>query len=375
MRVNREALLHKLVQVSPGLATREILEQSASFVFKDGKIYTFNDEILCEADYKSDIEGAVHAAPLVALLNKLSEDDLDIISKDGELLISGKKSRAGIRMHQEILLPFDAVDKPDGWKPLHPEFSDALEVVQGSASKDDLHFNLTCIHLSPNHVEACDGYQMTRYVLDTGLLKDCLIKRESAKSVVGLGLNRVSEGKNWIHFRSDDLTISCRRWVQDYIDLDETLDFKGKKTTLPGGLAEAVEKAEIFSSNNASENQVLIQIKEGRLRLKGEGAHGWFEERTKIEYDGDPISFLIPPKLLTEITKRTNDCEVTSERLRIDAGKFVFVACLGAVDSKPQATAEADEPEEKKKARPAKKVSKAEAASPAPVKRRRKQVT
>ena len=328
VQLKREQFLRKLVQVSPGLATRELLEQAASFVFKDGDIVTFNDEIFCSTHFESGITGAIHAAPLLALLNKMTDEDISIEAGENELLVIGKRSRAGIRMSSEILLPTDTVEKSDTWADLHNEFGDALEVVQGSASKDDLHFNLTCIHLSPKFVEACDGYQLTRYNIETGLKHNCLIKRDSAKRIVGLGMSQVSEGKNWIHFRSTDLQISCRRWVQDYLNLDEMIDFKGKPTTLPGGLAEAVEKAEIFSSDNAAENQVLVEMKQGKLRLKGEGAHGWYVEQKKIAYEGAPITFLISPKLLTEITKRTNDCEITTDRLKIDAGKFVFVACL-----------------------------------------------
>lgn len=331
LRLKREKFLHKLQQVSPGLATREILEQSASFVFKDGKIITFNDEILCIAEYDCGITGSVHAGPLIALLNKLADEEVEVQAGENELLVTGKQSRAGVRMNKEVLLPTESVEEATTWKPLDAEFNESLEVVQGSASKDDLHFNLTCIHLSPKFVEACDGFQMTRYNLKTGLSHDCLIKRDSAKNLIGLGVTQVCEGKNWIHFKSDDLRISCRRWVQEYKDLDDLINFTGKKTTLPGGLAEAVDKAEIFSVDNASENLVLVQIKSGKLRLKGEGAHGWYEERKKIAYEGEPISFMIPPRLLAEITKRTNDCEITSQRLKIDAGKFVFVAVLGTV--------------------------------------------
>ena len=331
MRLKREQLLHRLQQVSPGIASREILEQSASFVFSKGKIVTFNDEILCEADFDCGVEGSVHATPLLNLLGKMADEDVEISANESDFLVTGKNSRAGVRMNKEILLPYDSVEAPGKWHPLHGEFNEAIEVVQGSASKDDLNFNLTCIHLSPKYIEASDGYQLTRYIIATGLEHDCLIKKDSAKNFVGLGMTQVSEGKNWIHFRSNDMRIACRRWVQEYIDLDEVINFTGKKTTLPGGLAEAVDKAEVFSTDNASENLVLIQIKQGKLRLKGEGAHGWYEERKKIEYDGDPISFMIPPRLLAEVTKRTNDCEITAERLKIDAGKFVFVAVLGTV--------------------------------------------
>jgi len=83
----------------------------------------------------------------------------------------------------------------------------------------------------------------------------------------------------------------------DYVDLDDRIDFKGKSTVLPGGLAETVDKAEIFSAESTSENQVFVQMKEGKLRIKGEGVHGWYEERRKIAYSGDPIAFFVHPNV------------------------------------------------------------------------------
>jgi DNA polymerase III sliding clamp (beta) subunit (PCNA family) len=345
MRINREYLLHKLQQVSPGLASREIVEQSASFVFNEGSIATFNDEVLCIADLECDIVGAVHAAPLSSLLSKLAEDELDISSNGSELLVKGKRSRSGIRMQKDILLPISSVELPDdsSWSDLHGEFVEALTIVEGSASKDDSTFNLTCIHVSPKYLEACDGYQLTRYKLKTGITNECLIKRDAAKSLIGSSVNQVSEGKNWIHFRGKEIRISFRKWIQDYVDLSQLISARGQKTTLPGGLAEAVDKAEIFSADNSVRNEVTVQIRQGRLRLKGEGGHGWYEERKKIEYTGEPISFMISPKLLTEITKRTNDCEITRGCLRIDAGKFIFVAALGEIEEKEEVVAEQEE--------------------------------
>jgi len=328
MRIKREMLLSKLQQVSPGLAKREILEQSGSFIFKDGQILTFNDEILCVADYDCHLEGAVHAQQLLALLSKLPDEEIEIETAEGQFRVKGRGKRAGVAMNAEILLPVDAVELPTAWQSLHSDFGDGLEVVQGSSSKDDLHFNITCIHIEPDYVEACDGYQVTRYKIKTGFKSECLIKKESVHSIVGHNFTELCEGEHWVHFRKPELRISCRRWIQEYPDLSEMINCSGKPTTLPGGLADAVDKAEIFSTDASSEDLIHVAIKNNKLRLRGEGPHGWYEEQKKIAYSGDPISFYIPPKLLMEITKRTNDCQISENRLKIDAGKFIFVACL-----------------------------------------------
>ena len=56
--------MHKLEAVSPGLATREAIEQSSCFVFKDGRVMTFNDEVACSIDCELGFDGAVAAKPL-----------------------------------------------------------------------------------------------------------------------------------------------------------------------------------------------------------------------------------------------------------------------------------------------------------------------
>ena len=58
MRVSREKLMQALEAVSPGLANRELIEQSSCFVFKSGMVMTFNDEVAGRFTYVSCL-GAV----------------------------------------------------------------------------------------------------------------------------------------------------------------------------------------------------------------------------------------------------------------------------------------------------------------------------
>lgn len=335
MKYNREELLRVLEAVSPGLAIKEAIEQSSCFVFLQGEVATFNDEVACVMPMTSftDEEIAVPAKPLMDLLRKLAENEIDIELIANELVIKGKKRRAGITCEAEVALPIGSVDRPEVWNALDPEFTDAVGVVQQCASRDQNQFHLTCIHLTPEYIEACDNFQMVRYPIPMEIEESCLVKRDSLKHVMGLGMIEVSETGTWMHFRNGaGLVLSVRREILDYEDLTAILEVTGDKTTLPGGLAEAVEKAEVFSAENSENNVVFIELRKGKLRIRGVGVSGWYEERKDVKWMGEPLSFSIAPNLLVEITNRTNDCYITPGRLMVDGGKFTYVTCLGKVE-------------------------------------------
>ena len=48
--IPREAFLRTLEAVQPGLDPTGAIEQSSCFIFKDGAVMTFNDEVSCRMD-------------------------------------------------------------------------------------------------------------------------------------------------------------------------------------------------------------------------------------------------------------------------------------------------------------------------------------
>jgi len=332
VKVERAELLRKLEAVAPGLATREAVEQSSCFVFTGGRVVTFNDEIACGIDCDLGFTGAVAAKPLLDLLGKLSEAELDITCTGEEVVVRGKRRRAGIVMEAQITLPIGSVEQPTEWVDMDADFADAIGVVEHCASKDTNNFHLTCVHVTPTCVEACDNFQLARYPLNTGVREPCLVKRDSIKHVTGLGMTEVSETKTWLHFRNQaGLVLSVRREVGEFENLDEIINSGGERCTLPGGLAEAVDKAEIFSADNGTDNVVTVELRANKLSLRGMGATGWYEERKEVKWEQEPMAFNINPKLLVGITTKTNDCFIATGRLTIDGGKFKYVTCLGTV--------------------------------------------
>jgi|SRR5882672_868428 len=337
IRINRADFLRQLELVTPGLSPKEVVEQSSCFVFRGGMALTYNDEVACRAKSLLDtnITGAVKAAPLIKILTKMTEEEIEIEQGNGELLIQGKRRKTGIRMEAEITLGVGAVERPTTWVDIPAEFGEAVSIVHECAARqNEVSFVLTCVHIAPGWVEACDNFQITRYELPTGLKKPVLVKCDAIKAIGKLSMHKLSETQAWIHFKNKaGVVLSCRRYVEDYPDLATGFNFEGAPATLPKGLIEACDKANVFSEENATDNnRVLIQLRPGEMRVKGTGASGWYSEVKKLKYNGPPISFMVSPKVLMELVKRHIDCEVTSTKLKVVSGRLTYCAFLFNTD-------------------------------------------
>lgn len=329
--VNREDFLRQLESVSPGLAKREIIEQSKCFVFSEGRVITFNDEIACQHKCDLELTGAVQAEPLLQILRKMPEEEVKLSIDDGHMVVTGKKRKAGIRMEHEVLLNLDGLETPKTWRPIPAELMEAIDLVQQTASKDMAKFAQTCVHITPEFVESTDNDQLTRYVLSTGFESSILTRRDSIKDMTSLGMGKVSETKNWIHFKNrTGLIYSTRRHTdEEFPNLTPLLKFKGNPIVLPKGLTEAAEKAAIFSAESSTTSDVMIQLTAGKLRITGQGVSGWYKEMKSIDYEGPDFAFMITPKLLGDLAAKHTNCLINEHLLLVDGGNWKYVTSLG----------------------------------------------
>jgi len=331
MRIDREKLLKVLEMMLPGLSPHEMIEQSSCFVFNKGNVHTFNDEIACTHPTElPDLKGAIAATPLISLLRKLKEEFLELGMERKELSIRGKNRKAGLIMEPKIQLPIDNIDIPKQWTKLPKDFTDAVSMVQSCACSDESKFCLSCVHLTKQYMEACDGFQVARFAIKIPINKDCLIKQSSLKHIIHYDLDKFGESKSWIHFRnSTGFTLSCRRFVEKYPNMDDILKVDGTPISLPKGLEEAAERADIFSSEDVQRNFVTVNIKPKQVKVTGKGMSGWFIETKRSDYKGKEIEFTISPNLLIKLAKQHHTCKITQDRLKVKLDKFEYVSVLG----------------------------------------------
>lgn len=335
--VDREQLLREMESVSAGLSSREVIEQSSCVVFRGGYAYTYNEEVACCQKTCLGIGGAVLADKLLALLRKLTDKtiNVEIRKKDGgvhELRIKGKgRWSAGFPIDKKIKLPIDAIKKPKMWIRVAENFSDAVSFVGSCVGKDETQFHLTCIHLHPKWVEACDNFRAARFKLDTGLPKAIMVRKEALKYVTSFGMTEFGLTKSWIHFKnSNGLILSCRLFIEEYPPLDEILNVKGIKTSLPKGLVAATEKAALFTEVDGEESNVQLNLSAGKVTVSGRSVHGWFKRTHKIKYNKQPLCFTIAPITLIEIIEKYNECMICGDKLRAGMGtNFSYVSTLG----------------------------------------------
>jgi hypothetical protein len=333
MEVNRKALLEVLEAVQPGLSAEGTIEQSDCFVFRDGRVFTYDDEVACSAECSVEMTGAVRAKPLLELLNKLPEEVLEMEVTESELRVKGQRRKSGVRMEHEILLAVGAIGWPKekDWKPLPSDFCEAAEVARQCVSKDSGAFSLTCVHIGPKFMESCDNDQATRYNLKTGFKEDALIRSRAVLHLGHMSVTEFAEAEGWVHFRNaNGLTLSCRRYAEDFPDLTSVLEVNGSKVQLPEGLAAAADLARVFSKDSVENDKVQLSLRGNKLIVQGEGPTGWYRETKAVEYEGDDLMFRIAPSMLKSVLARSTECWLAEDKLWIDAGKFVYVTSLDA---------------------------------------------
>lgn len=329
--VNRESFLAALESVSPGLAKREVLEQATCFIFCGGKVRTYNDEVSCDAPSHLDesLSGAVQAERLLNYLRKSPDEELNVTAKDGKLRLKGKMRMTKFDWFPDILLPLEDVEKPEVWKPLHPEFCEAVGVVQRCAEKDESEFARTCVHVHPKWVEAVSNTQLCRWKMRTEFSTPSLVRRSSIRHITYLGVTEFSETPNWLHFRNaSDAVLSCRRSdAADFPPLAEWLKVEGTPVTIPPALGEIVERAATIMDGTEGD-LIRVVMAKGVCKLVGMGATAEHTERKNTGYSGPDLDFLIPPELLVNLSEKHRECVVGEDKLQVNTGKLVYVTCL-----------------------------------------------
>lgn len=334
-----EALLQALNTVRPGLGTSEYVEQSTNFAFKDGFVFTYNDQISISYPLEEDagIEGAVSSKELFAFLSKVTAKEVKLSVNGNELLVKAGRSRAGFPIQTEVVL-----QRPDfegaNWKEITPQLVKKLQFIAMAASTDASTPDITGIHIRTDGIiEAGDRYRVARYESDIEVDENVLFPADIMPTVVSLKPLFFCVHNGWIHFESENNTIlSCRTIDAVYPKLDHIFqeDDNAQDIVFPSTLRAIIERAEVFTREQMMFDQSIdFFITKNLLTAKVQADIGWFEERAKIDYDSDEeFKFNVVPVVLKDILKS----EFTSVKLNIltksisfSDDKWVYVIAIG----------------------------------------------
>lgn len=158
-------------------------------------------------------------------------------------------------------------------------------------------------------------------------------------------MDEIALTEAWIHFRNQaGLVYSCRRYAEEYPNLDGILAVKGHEIVIPKGLSEASDRAAVFAADKAGDPLMTVSLSEGLIRLTGEGLTGWYKEVKKASYHGPPMEFVISPDLLKHISDKHSNAHISQDKLKVTGGSWEYVTVLGRKAAKQEEAEDEKEP-------------------------------
>jgi len=334
MEVNRSELRYALEKVRPGLASKEVMEQSTSFAFVSGRVVAYNDEISISHPVTGlDLRGAIRADEFYKFLSSDLPDTLNIRTEGSEVLIKVHQSEAGFTLQEEVKLPLDEVDEPGEWKKVPGGFIDGLKMTYPICARDMTKPVLSCVNVTADgRLESSDNIQIMQYSIGKKMpVKTFLIPATTVKSLVNYDITHIAQGGAWIHFKTaEDTIISCRVFEDSYPDVNKLFEGDGVEISLPNDLSDALAKASIFSGStvNSSESYVKLALSEGSMTVYSEGDAGWFREDMGVDYDDTPFTFTTFPSILKEVAKCVNTCALTDNVIKFAGENWQHAVAL-----------------------------------------------
>jgi len=323
MKTCRKTLAAALSAVSAGVSDQEVIEQTSSFAFVDGRVHSFNDEVSVSCPVDLDIEGAVSAKELTALVSRLKTDEVEFVVKGGELRLKSSRAKAGLRLESEILIPLDDMDIPTKWMKLPEDFCKGLKACMSSVSRDQSKPILMCIHIDDDSVESSDNARITRYTMDGSAFKSpVLIPAKTAKLLITNKPLSCGKSKGWLHFRNKQkLVFSCRYLDEQFVNIDNFITEDGVDVEFPDTLRDILDRASAINNGE----RVLVLLSKNLITIKAVGAAGWFEESAKVAYDEEPVGFEIEPEYLSQMIKMDADVILTAGTLEFSTDDSIHV--------------------------------------------------
>lgn len=319
MKIKRTDLLQDLENVLPGVANKEIIEQTDCFIFRNKSIMAYNDIMAISHPTDLSITAAVKAKELHALLSKLSQEEIDFDLDENKILIKEKSEKSEneswIAIEQEITLPTDEITIPDKWIKLPLDFITAIENCLFSVAKDMSLELLTNLHCANNYMESCEINRISRYFFEGGyrFKKEILLPYKQAVELKKYKPTKYNTKLGWVYFKTDDGTVlSIRTMEGEFKNFDFVFQLEGELFKFPQNIQDSIDRSEIFSKNQMDENDSIVQIelKKNLFQIKGESVNGGITERIKVNYVGEPISFSIHPKYLREIVGKIRKTKI-----------------------------------------------------------------
>lgn len=301
----RELLLQALRQVKPGLASKDVVEQATRFVFNKGYVYTFNDDISVAYPVEHEIEAAIPAVEMYALLDKMKDVEVDISIDNSVMSIKGAKLSATIKSDESISMPLDNVTSPSQWFDVPPNLENIMSFVLLSVSTNLAQPVMTCVHWTDKVIESCDNFRLTRIKAPTEGMppEGVLIPGSNIACLKDYAPVKYAIDESWVHFKTaEDCVLSCRVFSGEFVELDDLCDTPASdEIRFTDAMIELLDRVTVLAEKDVYNNsKAEVSIVKGIATVKTSNDLGGIEDRVRVKCPRD-IAFNIKIETLKRI--------------------------------------------------------------------------
>jgi DNA polymerase III sliding clamp (beta) subunit (PCNA family) len=314
MKINKMEFLNALEAVKSGLAKKDIVEQATHFIFTGESILTYNDRICVVYPFETDFSCSVPSEELYKIISSTDDDTLDVSLVDKNISIKGKKIKASLAtdtgdqiLERANLLSYNKSLKKS--QKLPKDFVEAITMCMFSTSKDATRPALTGVLIDGDYIASTDGFRISEYKMASGIDNDeIIVPATSIVELVKFEPLKFYIEKSWAYFINKQNAIFCCMIIIDkFPDYSKFLKgFEKVEITLPKNTKQMIEMVSVLAVGDFDlEKEITVKIESNQLSCKGQNARGWITNTGKIEYDGEPIEFIINPLFLMKILDHT----------------------------------------------------------------------
>ncbi len=312
MKINRVEFINALKQVMPGIESDSVLlEGSDTFIFHNGFIHTYNDNISVSIPFtitdKNDkpVSGAIKAKDFYNLLNRYSGDSIHLIPKKDKWILKSENAIAELTLLENNLISRVNTLFEDKIKytAIPEKLIEGLSICLFSSNKSVL----AGIFIENDTIVSTDEIRINYYKMDTSINNSFWLTDDAIKELIKLNnLKHINVSDSWVHFKTEDKTIfSCKRLNQENYPIKMILDLvernQKEKTDisnkLPEGLMSAINRAAALSTNIESFDTIKLTFSNENIEVYSERTSGKYTETVAwekpLKKEIEPISIFV----------------------------------------------------------------------------------
>jgi DNA polymerase III sliding clamp (beta) subunit (PCNA family) len=341
MKIQKDVLLSALMKVKPGLAKKEIIEQAQHFIFSNGEVTTFNDQVCVMHPIECDFDFSVKGEEFYKIISGISEKEIDLTMKESTLHIKAKGTNCKLSTllgDAGFVAPLvqvlrDAISSDGFWKKLPTEFLDGLYLCALSASKDLSTGVKSCVAIKGENIYSTDGLRASLYVMDSSI-EEIMIPARDALELIKYNVTEYGASENWMHFRTTDGTVfNCKSMRGDYpyAKVDRLFEDAEPTIMFPDTMKESVSSVLILAEGDVDINKTItVSVKSGSITCHAEKERGSIDKTVECDYSGDAFSFDINPIFFAQILSHAPGLALFDNRAMFLSDNFWHVIALPA---------------------------------------------